>query len=254
MYSLTRGRLPFRPAFDALAARPRAAGAWATPEGADTQGLSRQEWKRIGAVVVFYVFASLFWGAYEQAGSTLNLFADRSTRLSVFGLSFPSSWFQSVPALFVIVMAPVLAWLWIRLGQREPSSPAKFAIGLFFAGLAFLLLVPAGRVAQGGAGVLVSPWWLVFAYLLEVLGELSLSPVGLSVVTKIAPVRIVGVMMGVWFLSGAVGNKLAGWTAGFFSTMPLPMLFGSVAAVMLLSSVALALLIKPIRNLMGGVR
>jgi POT family proton-dependent oligopeptide transporter len=156
--------------------------------------------------------------------------------------------------LFVIVLAPVLAWLWVRLGKREPSSPAKFAIGLLFAGLAFLLLVPAGAAAQRESGVLVSPWWLVFAYFIEELGELSLSPVGLSVVTKLAPVRILGLMMGVWFLSSAVGNKLAGWTAGFFSTMPLAMLFASVAVVMLLSSLILAVLIKPIRNLMGDVR
>jgi proton-dependent oligopeptide transporter, POT family len=248
------GKQRLRPALDQLAMQPRPVGASVALAGGSGKSLSTQEWKRVAAVVVFFIFASLFWGAYEQAGSTLNLFADRYTRLSVFGYSFPSSWFQSVPALFVIVLAPVLAWLWVRLGNREPSSPAKFAIGLLFAGLAFLLLVPAGAAAQRGAGVLVSPWWLVFAYFIEELGELSLSPVGLSVVTTLAPVRILGLMMGVWFLSGAVGNKLAGWTAGFFSTMPLPMLFGSVAVVMLVSSVILAVLIKPIRSLMGDVR
>jgi POT family proton-dependent oligopeptide transporter len=251
-YVLGKERL--RPALDLLAAQPRAVGASVTPAGMGANGFSTQEWKRIAAVVVFFIFASLFWGAYEQAGSTLNLFADRYTRLSMFGYSFPSSWFQSVPALFVILLAPVLAWLWIRLGKREPSSPAKFAIGLLFAGFAFLLLVPAGASAQRGSGILVSPWWLVVAYFIEELGELSLSPVGLSVVTKLAPARILGLMMGVWFLSTAVGNKLAGWTAGFFSTMPLATLFGYVAAVMLLSSMVLAVLIKPIRNLMGDVR
>src|SRR4029079_2062674 len=138
-----------RPAMDQLAAQPRAVGASVTR----SSGFTSSEWKRIAAVVVFFIFASLFWGAYEQAGSTLNLFADRYTRLSVFGYSFPSSWFQSVPALFVILLAPVLAWLWIRLGKREPSSPAKFAIGLLFAGFAFLLLVPAGASAQRGSGI-----------------------------------------------------------------------------------------------------
>jgi len=251
-YILGKERL--RPALNQLAAQPSSVGASVAPVGGSKASFSAQEWKRIAAVVVFFIFASLFWGAYEQAGSTLNLFADRYTRLSVFGYSFPSSWFQSVPALFVILLAPVLAWLWIRLGKNEPSSPAKFAIGLLFAGFAFLLLVPAGASAQRGAGMLVSPWWLVAAYFIEELGELSLSPVGLSVVTKLAPVRILGLMMGVWFLSAAVGNKLAGWTAGFFSTMPLPMLFGSVAVVMLLSSLVLAVFIKPVRNLMGGVR
>jgi POT family proton-dependent oligopeptide transporter len=153
----------------------------------------------------------------------------------------------------VIALAPALAWLWVRLGPGEPSSPAKFALGLLFAGLGFLLLVPASGTAQQ-QGILVSPWWLVGVYFLETVGELCLSPVGLSVVTKLAPIRIIGAMMGVWFLSNAVGNKLAGWTAGFFSSMPLPTLFGSVAAVMLVSAAVLTLLIKPIRGLMGGVR
>jgi POT family proton-dependent oligopeptide transporter len=199
------------------------------------------------------VFASLFWGAFEQAGSTLNLFADRYTRLSMLGIEFPSSWLQSVQPICVILLAPVFGWLWLRLGSREPSSPAKFAWGLFFAGLAFLLLVPAGAMAQSSDGIRVSPWWLIWAYFLTEVGELCLSPVGLSVVTKLSPVRIVGLMMGVWFLSNAVGNKLAGWTAGFFSTMPLPTLFGSIATVMLISAFALLLIIRPIRRLMSGV-
>jgi POT family proton-dependent oligopeptide transporter len=207
----------------------------------------------MGAVAIFFLFAAIFWGAYEQAGSTLNLFADRYTRLSVLGLEFPSSWFQSVQPIFVILLAPAFAWLWIRLGSREPSSPAKFALGLFFMGFAFLVLVPAARLAQDGTGVRVSPWWLVAAYFISEIGELCLSPVGLSVVTKLAPVRIVGLMMGVWFLSNALGNKLAGWAAGFFSTMPLPTLFGTVAAVTLAAALALTVLVKPVRSLMSGV-
>src|SRR5205823_14202132 len=140
-YVLGKERL--RPALDQLAAQPRPLGASVAIGTRSQDRFSRQEWKRIGAVVVFFIFASLFWGAYEQAGSTLNLFADRYTRLSVFGYSFPSSWFQSVPALFVILLAPIFAWLWMKLGDREPSSPTKFALGLFFVGLAFILLIPA---------------------------------------------------------------------------------------------------------------
>ncbi len=215
-------------------------------------GFTAAEWKRLGAIVVFFVFASLFWGAYEQAGSTLNLFADRYTRLSVLGWSFPSSWFQSVQPVFVIILAPVFAWLWRWLGRREPSSPAKFAYGLLFVGLAFLLLVPAGRLAQE-AGIKVSPWWLVWAYFIAEVGELCLSPVGLSVVTKLSPARVVGLMMGVFFLSNAVGNKLAGFAAGFFSTMPLASLFGTVAAVTMAASVVLFLMVPWVRRLMGGI-
>jgi POT family proton-dependent oligopeptide transporter len=171
----------------------------------------------------------------------------------MFGVSFPSSWFKSVQPIFVILLAPAFAWLWTRLGSREPSSPAKFAWGLVFMGLSFVVLVPAGAMAQSGTGVRVSPMWLIVSYLVSELGELCLSPVGLSVVTKLAPVRIVGLMMGVWFLSNALGNKLAGWAAGFFSSMPLDKLFGIVAAVTLLSGVLMFLLVRPVRKLMGGV-
>jgi POT family proton-dependent oligopeptide transporter len=244
------GKKRLQPALDRLAARPRAAPGATEPIAAR---LSAAEWKRVAAVVVFFLFAVLFWGAYEQAGSTLTLFADRNTRLSVLGFAIPSSWFNSVQAIFVILLSPVFALLWLRLGRHEPSSPAKFTFGLFFVGLSFLLLVPAGAIAQSGAGVKVSPSWLVGAYFLSVVGELCLSPVGLSVVTKLAPARIVGLMMGVWFLSNAFGNKLAGWAAGFYSTLPLPTLFGTVAAVSLAAALVLFLLTKPVRRLMGDV-
>jgi len=217
-------------------------------------GFTSKEWRRMATVGILFIFAALFWGAYEQGGSTLNLFADRYTRLTAFGFSFPSSWFQAVPAAFVILLAPVMAWLWVRLGSREPSSPAKFSIGLLFAGLSYLLLVPAAAFAQGGSAIHVSPWWLVASYFIIEIGELSLSPVGLSVVTKLAPTRVVGLMMGVWLLSTAIGNKLAGWTAGFFTTLPLPTLFGYVAAVTLVSAAVLGVLIGPIRKLMGGIK
>jgi POT family proton-dependent oligopeptide transporter len=162
----------------------------------------------------------------------------------------------SVQALWVIILAPIMALVWTRLGRmrKEPSSPAKFALGLIFAGLAFLMLIPAARLAQSAANVRVSPMWLVGAYFIEELGELCISPVGLSIVTKLAPVRIVGLMMGVWFLSNALGNKLAGFAAGFFSSMPLDRLFGIVAAISFAAGVLLFVLIKPIKGLMGEVR
>lgn len=251
------GKRNLQPALDRLAEQSRVPQAAEPGRAADTPAPARMtpdEWKRIGAIVVLFVFASLFWSAFEQAGSTLNLFADRYTRLSIVGFEFPSSWLQSVQPICVILLAPIMGWLWVRLGPHEPSSPAKFAWGLFFVGLAFLLLVPAGAAAQSGDGMRVSPWWLIWAYFLSEVGELCLSPVGLSVVTKLSPVRIVGLMMGVWFLANSVGNKLAGWTAGFFSTMPLSTLFGSIAAAMLVSCFVLVLLVRPIRRLMSGVR
>ncbi len=216
-------------------------------------GFTGGEWKRIAAIGVFFVFSTLFWGAFEQAGSSLNLFADRYTRLSVLGWSFPSTWFQSLNSLFIIAFAPLFAWAWIALAKRhrEPSSPAKFGWGLLLVGLGFLLLVPAATFAQGGT--LVNPAWLVGVYLLHTYGELCLSPVGLSLVTKLAPQRIVGLMMGVWFLSIASGNKVGGWVAGLFETLPLPLLFGAVAGTTIGSAVVLVLLIRPVRKLMGGV-
>jgi proton-dependent oligopeptide transporter, POT family len=215
-------------------------------------GFSREEWSRILAIVIFFVFASLFWGAYEQAGSTLNLFADQYSSLTILGYTFPSSWLQSVQPVCVVLFAPVFAWLWRRLGRHEPSSPAKFAYGLLFVSLAFLLLVPAGAFAQGGSKV--SPWWLIVAYAITEAGELCLSPVGLSVVTKLSPVRIVGLMMGVFFLSNAAGNKIAGWAAGFLGAMPIATLFGTVAAITLGASVVLFVMVPWIKKLMGGVQ
>jgi proton-dependent oligopeptide transporter, POT family len=240
------GRRRIQPAIDRLATRVKPAGA-----AAAAPPLTLADWKRISAVVIFFLFASLFWGAYEQAGSTLNLFADRYVHLEAFGIKLYASWFVSVQAAFVILLSPAFAWLWVKLGPRQPSSPAKFAIALLLMGLAFLLLVPAGGLAQ--SGVKVSPLWLVGLYFIEELGEICLYPVGLSVVTKLAPARIVGLMMGVFFLSNALGNKLAGWSAGFISTTPLPTLFGVTAGVCLAAGVVMFLLLRPIRNLMGGV-
>jgi POT family proton-dependent oligopeptide transporter len=244
------GRKPLKEA----EARIKAVKVDTVDQGSSGTGLqfSPAEWRRIGAIFVLFAFASVFWGAYEQGGSTLTLFADRFTQLTVFGISFPASWFQSVPAILVFILAPIFAWLWLSLGPRNPSSPAKFAFGLLFVGLAFVLMVPAGTIAQT-QGIRVSAWWLATSYFLQVVGEMCLSPVGLSVVTKLSPIRIVGLMMGVWFLATAVGNKLAGFAAGFFSSMPLPTLFGWVAVIALVAAVLMFLLVKPVRKLMGEV-
>jgi POT family proton-dependent oligopeptide transporter len=251
------GKKRLQPALARLEAlpKPERTADLGAPRRADAGllGFTPVEWKRLAAMVVFFVLAMIFWGAYEQAGSTLNLFADRYTRLSILGFTFPSSWFQSVPAFFVIVLAPAFAWLWVRLGSREPSTPAKFTIGLLFVGLAFVFLIPAAATAQSVPGMRVSPWWLVGCYFIQELGELSLSPVGLSVFTKLSPVKIVGMMMGVWFLADALGNKAAGFAAGFFTTLPLPQLFGLIGGIALGGAVIAFLLIRPMKKLMGGV-
>jgi POT family proton-dependent oligopeptide transporter len=243
-----------------VAAAPTAEAQPETPKAAlptDVQGakagFTATEWKRMAAIVVFFLVAILFWGAYEQAGSSLALFADRYTRLEVFGFSFPSSWFQSVQPIFVITLAPIFAWIWVRLGPRNPSVPAKLALGVLFMGLAFLVLVPAGAMAQS-QGVRVSPWWLVVSYGISELGELCLYPVGLSAVTKLSPVRILGLMMGVWMLSNAFGNMLAGYAARFFVSIPLQQYFGEVALILFVTAAVMFAFVRPIRRLMGGVR
>ena len=248
-----RGRDRLRPAIERIAVARAAQPATTGPAPAGL-GFTAQEWKRIAAIVMFFAFAAIFWAAYEQAASTLSLFADRYANRQFLGFEIPTSWYVSIQALFVIILSLVFARLWIKLGPREPATPVKFTLGLLFVGLSFVLLYPAGAMAQSAAGIKVSSMWLFAAYFLQVVGELCLSPVGNSVVTKLAPPRIVGMMMGVWFLAIAVGNKLAGWVAGFSSTVPLTTLFGASAAATLGAALILFLLIRPIKNLMGGVK
>jgi POT family proton-dependent oligopeptide transporter len=170
------------------------------------------------------------------------------------GYQFPAGWFQFVQPIFVVTLAPVFAWMWLALGRRklEPPSPAKFVFGLLFAGLAFAILVPAASRVQNGTQVGI--WWLIGTYFLQTLGELNLSPVGLSATTKLAPDRAAGFMMGIWFVSIAIGNWLAGKAASLYSSMPLPTLFGTVAAVTIVAAVLLAVLVKPTVRLMSGVK
>jgi POT family proton-dependent oligopeptide transporter len=235
---------------------PESVGAAATTAGtAGSAGaFTRSEWMRMLAVCVFFVFAALFWGAYEQAASTLALFADQKVDRTVFGWAIPSSWFVSIQALFVILLSPIAAWVWMRLGRREPSTPMKFSYGLLLVGVSFVLLLPAGIVATSAGAPLVSPLWLVAAYFIQVCGELCLSPVGNSVVTKLAPGRVVGMMMGVWFLSIAAGNKLAGYAASLTATIALPQIFGAIAGITIVASIILMLLTPSVRRMMGGVR
>ncbi len=216
------------------------------------KGWSPEERKRSSAVLVLFISSAVFWAAFEQAGSSLNLFADRGTRCVVLGLAFPSSWFQMVEPVCVVAMGPLFAWLWLALGSRDPSSPAKFSLALLFNAASFAILIPAAVIIGGGTRV--SALFLLGTYFLQALGELSLGPVGLSAVSKLAPARAAGFMMGIWFLSISIGNWLAGKAAALYSSMPLPHLFGYVAAFSLVAAVAMAVLIRPTVRLMAGVK
>lgn len=217
--------------------------------------LKPEEKKPVGAIIILFLFAIIFWACYEQAGSSFNLFARDLTNRSVFGYEFPAGWYQSSPAIFVVLLTPLFILLWKKMGDKQPSSPVKFSLGLLFVGLGASLLVIASMliVGSGKAG----PWWLLGVYMLQTIGEICLYPVGLSVTTKLAPQRLAGLMMGVWFLSISFGNFAAGIAAGYFeagSQEALVGLFGKVAAVPVIAAVVLLAVTPFIRKLMGKVR
>lgn len=207
------------------------------------------ERKRLVVILVLFLAATVFWSAFEQAASTLNLFAQNQTRNSIFGISYPASWLQSVNAFLIIVLAPVAGLVWIKLGSRDPSTSAKFSLGLFFLGAGFAVMILAATAAASGQKV--SPLWLVLTYLLHTVGELCLSPVGLSAMTKLAPARVTGLMMGVWFLASSVGNKIAGTVAGLTEKFSGQQIFGTVAVVALFFALVMALLVRPIKRMMA---
>ncbi len=215
-------------------------------------GWTSDEKKHLLAIVILFVFATLFWSAFEQAGSTLNLFAKELTADTVLGWKYPTVWMQSVNSVFVWSLAPVFAFLWLALGRRkaEPSTPTKFTLGLLFVGLGYLVL-SAGAKLIGPDTAKVSPMWLVTVYLFHTLGELCLSPVGLSSMTKLAPRQIVGQVMGIWFLATSLGNYIGGEVAGLFDQGNLPRLFFLVFAVCMAFTILAALLIRPLRRLIG---
>ena len=228
---------------------PRRAQVAATSEPAPA--LTSSDWKRIAAILILFVFTILFWAAYEQKGASLNLFADKLVLTEFAGKGFPAPFLQSLTPFFVIFLTPLFALLWSLLKDRQPSSPAKFTLGLLLIGTAYTLMIPAAMLTAQGR---VSFWWLVGLYFLEVCGEMCLSPVGLSMVTKLAPVRFVGLMMGGWFLATSLGNKLAGYLSGFFvanDSWQLTKLYGGIAFGLLASAILLALLLPTIKKLMG---
>lgn len=219
-------------------------------------GLDADERKRIAVIALLFVGAAAFWAAFEQAPTSLNLFARDFTDRNVFGFEIPATWMQSVNSFFVVTLAPVFAALWIALDKRgiSPSSPAKFTAALILCGVAFyIMLIPAGTVIASGGVARVSIWWLTISYLLQTMGELSLSPVGLSSMTKLAPRRFTGQMMGVWFMAAALGNLIAGLVGGHIDPQKLdlmPQLFNRTAMSLFAVAALFAVLIVPIRNMM----
>ena len=221
--------------------------------------LSTPEMKRVAVIAVLFVFAAIFWSGFEQAPSSLNLFAKDFTNRNLFGFEVPFEWLQVVNSIFVVTLAPVFAWLWTSLAKRDitPSSPAKFAAGLFFAGLGFLIMVlPVRSVVASGGVLKVSMLWLTVSYILQTFGELSLSPVGLSSMTKLAPEKFGGQMMGVWFLAASLGNLIAGIVGGDVDPEKLKAmtpLFVRTTGSLFIAAILCALLVRPIRRMMQTV-
>jgi POT family proton-dependent oligopeptide transporter len=220
-------------------------------------GLDAAERKRGFVMLALFVACAVFWAGYEQAGSSFNLFAERYTDRNIFGWNMPAGVLQNVNPFFIILFSPVFAALWVSLGRRnlDPSAPAKFALGLVFLGVGFIVMYFASRYIVAGQKVL--PTWLILTYLFHTFGELCLSPVGLSSMSKLAPARFVGQALGMWFLATAIGNNLAGQIAGEFdgskvAAMPHQYLdlfwWGIIGAAVMFAVTPLA------KRLMGGVK
>jgi POT family proton-dependent oligopeptide transporter len=227
--------------------------------------LDNDERRKLVAVIIFFIFSAIFWAGYEQQGSTLNLFADKYTDRIFGGWEMPAGWFQSFPPIYVVLFSVPIAFLWVWLSKRnlDPNTPVKFALGLIFMGLGFAVMMWASYsvVSDGKVGPEAGAGWLVVTYLLHTFGEICLYPTGLSAVTKLSPQSLKGQLMGIWFMSLALGNLIAGQFAGNFEdeaiiAQPaiLPDLFFTVVKVILASGLVILILNKPIRKLMGNIR
>ena len=216
--------------------------------------LDAGEKRRVLAIIILFLGAATFWSGFEQAGSSLNLFAERYTERMVAGFEIPAGWFQTLNPVFVISLAPVYAALWVGLARRglNPSTPAKFGIGLLLLAAGFAVMLGAATLVAGHQKAL--PTWLIFTYLFHTMGELALSPVGLSAITRLAPHRYVGQMMGIWFLAASVGNIIAGLFAGQFRDDALgdmPALYTQIVLMAAGAGLMFLACRRPIRRLMG---
>jgi POT family proton-dependent oligopeptide transporter len=212
-------------------------------------GTHGEERRRVYAIFIVAFFVVFFWAAYEQAGSSMNLFADRNTDLTLGGhlsTPIPAAWFQSVNAGFILIFSPVFAWIWMTLGKHklEPSTAMKMVLGLLLLGVGFVFMVVGAKGAD--QGFRVSWVWLTTAYMFHTLGELCLSPIGLSYVTKVSPARFASLMMGVWFLANAAANKVAGTIAAMVEKIPTLTQFYTIFVVSSFSAAFLMLLCVPL--------
>jgi POT family proton-dependent oligopeptide transporter len=222
--------------------------------------LDNPEKKKVLAILLIFLVVTMFYAGYEGQGSSLNLFADRYTNMFIGSFEMPSSWLQSAPSFFVLLLVPFFAWLWVRLASKNlnPSTPIKLVLGLVFMGLGYLVMMKASAIVVAGDKPL--PTWLITTYMFHTIGEICLYPIGMSAVTKLSPKKLVGQMMGVFFMALALGNLVAGLYAGEFNADAITNnpsvlidLFGLIVKIMFVAAVVVLIFSKPLRKLMGNI-
>lgn len=213
---------------------------------------TKEERSRVFAYIPLFLASILFWSIEEQGSVVLALFANEQTRLTIFGHAFPSSLFQSMNPLFIMIYVPFFAKLWTKLGKRQPSSPVKFAYGLFFAGISFVWMMIPGMAF--GTSAKVSPLWLIMSWALVICGEMLISPIGLSVTSKLAPNAFKAQMMSIWFLSDAVAQALNAQIVRLYSHETEVMYFGVVGIITIVFGILLLILAPRIKKLMLDVK
>ncbi|GLT17294.1 dipeptide/tripeptide permease [Vibrio zhanjiangensis] len=216
------------------------------------EALTKEEFDRIKVILVMSVFTIVFWAGFEQAGGLMNIYTQQYTDRMVGGFEVPAAWFQSLNPFFIITLAPLLAILWVKLGKREPNSPVKFALAMFFLALGFLCMVGAVMEQSGDTSVKTSMFWLVGAFFFHTLGELCLSPIGLSLVTKLAPLRLASLMMGAWFGCTAIANYVAGYVGSHVGELGAMAIFSGIAVTAIISGVILLLFANTLVRWMHG--
>lgn len=216
------------------------------------QPLTKEEVNRLKVILVMSLFTIVFWAGFEQAGGLMNIYTQQYTDRMIGGFEVPAAWFQSLNPFFIITLAPVLAVLWVKLGNREPTSPVKFAMALFFLAIGFLCMVGAVLEQGGDTTVKTSMLWLVGAFFFHTLGELCLSPIGLSLVTKLAPLRLASLMMGAWFGCNAIANYVAGYVGSHVGELGAMAIFSGIAVSATVSGVILLLFSNTLVRWMHG--
>jgi len=220
--------------------------------GGKHDALTPEEVDRLRVIFMLFVFVVLFWAAFEQAGGLMNIYANDKTDRMVGAFEVPAGWFQSLNPLFIVLLAPIFSAMWSRLGTvgKNPATPRKMVLGLVLTGIGFLAMVAAALESAGGGKA--SMTWLVIAYFFHTTGELCISPVGLSMVTKLAPLRLASLMMGVWFLINFVANWLAGIIGSYAESLGELSIFGGLAITLFVFAVVLWLLSGTLVRWMHG--